>query len=284
MSDNLLENVRYLGVMQSNKENIQNAAPDEKKRGKYFKSYSEQNLQTAISEVQSGEQTIYGASKKHLIPLKTLWNRIKGKSSAKHGNSTLLSIETEQLLVDWIVQCARMGDPRTKDQVIRAAAACAKAENGKDCKGDVPSSHWMANFINRNPSVSFRTPSSLTRAAANVSQSDIINYINNVRDDLKTMLKENFDEVMNDPSAFGNTDETNFELNPVPSKVLANKGSRNVYRVETAKPKERVTATFTFLATGEVLTPQLIFKKSFSRTPEVSYACGGKINTLHRIN
>lgn len=75
----------------------------------------------------------------------------------------------------------------------------------------------------------------------------------------------------------GNADETGIDYNPVPDKVLVKKGSKNVYWVETAKPKERLSIRYTYTASGLMLTPQLILRESISNIVDISYACGGNV-------
>lgn len=249
-----------------------------KERGKYFQSYTNQDLLAAIDEVKNKKMTISSISKQFNIPKTTIFNRIKGLTTSDHGKKQVLDPETERKLVEWIVLCAKMGDPRTKDQLLQAAAECSKlvCKKSKGFKNELPTSKWLSCFIKRNPAVSFRTPSSLSRASANVSKQDIINFIENFKLQLEDMLGENLQTLLKDPSAWGNCDETGFELNPVPPKVLAKKGAKNVYRVETAKPKERISVMFTFLADGRCFTPQLILKKSLSTIADIAFASGGK--------
>lgn len=140
-----------------------------------------------------------------------------------------------------------MGDPRTKHQLMVAAAECGNLIHsiGNGFKAGVLSLQWVDSFMQRHPTVSFRTPESITRDSANESQNNIINFIENTGEQLKEFLKENFEPLLRDPTAWGNSDETNFELNPVPSKVLTKKGGKNVYRVESAKPKEKISVMHT---------------------------------------
>lgn len=221
---------------------VEEEAAAEKKRGKYFKTYSEEDLQKAIAEVKSENMTAYGAAKKYSIPIATIVKRAKGKTTNAHGRQPVLSAETEKSLVDWIVSCAKMGDPRIKDQVLKAAADCAKVSSVEGFKKELPSSRWLDGFLKRNPTVSFRTPSSLTRASANVSKSNVVDFITNTLEQLKDMLKEDFEAIENDPKAWGNSDETNFELNPVPPKVLAKKGAKKIDRKNDREERKRQNA------------------------------------------
>lgn len=76
--------------------------------------YTKEDLQNSLREVSEGS-SIYAASKKHNVPETTLRDRHRGVSSDKLGRKALFENETEKKLSDWIIECAVMGDPRTKE-------------------------------------------------------------------------------------------------------------------------------------------------------------------------
>jgi Tc5 transposase DNA-binding domain len=274
IEDLIQENVLDVG------EEIQQHPNLEKKvRGKYSKSYGEHDLGKAVDDVKSKRMTGYAAAKCHKVPYSTIMNRVYGNASNIHGRVPVFSSEIEREIAQWIIQCAELGDPRTKDELLNAAAELAKLslEDKNHFKNEHPSSSWLKGFLERNKGISFRTPASVTRAAANVSSEEIVNFIRNLHNYLQT---NNLLHLLNEPTAWGNSDETGVDYNPVPRKVLAEKGALNVYRVETAKPKERVSVMYTFIASGVMLTPQLILKDSTSCIADVAFACGGKFFTI----
>jgi transposase-like protein len=242
---------------------------------KNYRNYSKESLQQALNEIKNEKTSIYTAAKKYSIPSATLFKRLKNGNLKKSGRSSVLSADIEKELADWLITSAQLGDPKTTEELLSAAAELAKLspDEKKHFKSEIPSRTWLKGFLSRNPRVSFRTPSTVSRASANVSAKDIINYINGVHNYLE---KKNLLHVLNEPTAWGNSDETGIELNAVPRTVLAAKGAKNVYRVETARPKERVSVMYTFLASGEMLTPQMILKESTSTITDIAFACGGK--------
>jgi Tc5 transposase DNA-binding domain len=269
MEVNLVENFLSNDVVDAAQEE------HKKKRGKYFKTYNEETLTKAVSDVKSNKMRAYAASKLYSVPYTTLVDRMSGKSSDLHGRALVLSPEIESQLAQWLIECAKMGDPRTKEELLQAAAELAKLspDEKKQFKHEIPSSTWIKGFLTRNKEISFRTPASLTRAAANVSAAEITKFIT---DFYHFLDEKNFLHLLDDPSAWGNSDETGVDFNPVPRQVLAEKGAKNVYRVETAKPKERVSVMYTFVASGRMLTPQLILTESTSNVADIAFACGGK--------
>ncbi|KAG5674303.1 hypothetical protein PVAND_004281 [Polypedilum vanderplanki] len=82
---------------------------------------------------------------------------MKGNLSNKSGIQTILSSEVEGKLAKWLIDCAKKGDLRTKEDLKIAATDYDKYEN------DPP----------KHPSVSVRTPENLGKASATVTQDDI---------------------------------------------------------------------------------------------------------------
>jgi hypothetical protein len=232
-----------------------------KKRGKYFNSYTEEDVEIAIKEIEGNKMTAYTAAKKFHIPKTTLLNRFKGKFSSQHGKLQILSPEVEQEVVEWLIRCSKMGDPRTKDDLMKAVSELAKfsPDEHNRFKNDFPSSFWLQSFMKRHPEVKFRKPSTLSKASATVSKSNIMHFFNTF---VAWLDENNFRHVFADPKQVGNGDETGFLLSPVPQRVLAAKGQKQVYRQATADPKAQVSVMFNFLASGDFLPPQLILKNS----------------------
>lgn len=129
---------------------------EKKVRGKYSKSYEGHNLVKAVDDVKNKKNTGYAAAKYHKVPYSTIMNRVYGNASNIYGRVPFLSPEIEKEISQWLIECAEIGGPRTKDELL----------NG---------------FLERNKGVSFRTPASVTRAAANVSSEEIVKFINSLR-------------------------------------------------------------------------------------------------------
>jgi Tc5 transposase DNA-binding domain/helix-turn-helix, Psq domain len=250
-------------------------------RGKYQK-YNNESLSQAIQDIKDKKLSINSAAKKYAVPKSTIFSRLKHDDNTKPwGRTPTLTAETERKLAEWLKDCQKMGDPRTREELINAAAELGKltSDETKYFKNGIPSASWLKGFLKRNPDISFRTPSSVTRASANVSAGEIIKFINNFR---AYLINENLSHLLDDPTAWGNSDETGVEYNPVPQQVLGEKGSKVVYRVETSKPKERVTFMYTFIASGISLTPQIILKKPCTAILDVGIVCGGKFLNFKR--
>jgi hypothetical protein len=244
-------------------------------QSKKRKKYAEENLIPALERIKEGS-TIYAASKEFNIPWPTLKRHAEGVS-AKTGRSTVLDAEVETKLAEWIILHARMGQPREKNEVIDAARDLS-LKNVDPLKrfgtaDGRPSDRWYEKFLLRHPQISIRTPQSVTRSSANVSEDDIRRFFSKLRSWLE---EENLLHCMNDPSRILNSDEKGFDLNPKSAKVLAERGAKNVYQVESAKPKQRISVMYTFAANGKSYKPQIILKSGLRKTPEVAFALGSK--------
>lgn len=137
------------------------------------KKYTKEDLINALEEI-SGGSSIYAASKKFKVPESTLKSRFNFKRRDQSGRKPLLEIEIETKLAHWIIESAAIGDPRTKEEVLTAAAELSNLDKTQ-AKKDLLSNGWLTRFLKRNPKVSFRTPQAVTRSSANLKRSQNLN-------------------------------------------------------------------------------------------------------------
>ncbi|KAJ8967933.1 hypothetical protein NQ314_002574 [Rhamnusium bicolor] len=71
--------------------------------------------------------------------------------------------------------------------------------------------------------------------------------------------REGLKHILNDSSRIFNGDETNFLLCPKNKKVIACRGTKNVYEVDQGVAKASLTVMFTFSATGNLSPPMIIY-------------------------
>jgi len=245
---------------------------------KKYKHYDVAALEEALKKVSDNKLTIYAASKKYDIPESTISFRLKKKQKEddlkKAGRGSVLTESEESQLADWLIISSELGDPKSKDDLIHAAADIRNlrsASSSPQFKNGLPTKFWVNMFLKRNPRISIRTPESISRAAAMVPASRIERFFETFQ---RFLEKENLAHVLNRPDAFYNIDETNFELNPTLKRVLAKKGAKTVYKVDSAKAKQNITVCYCFGANGSMLKTQVILKEQFSRMEEMAYASG----------
>lgn len=122
---------------------------------------------------------------------------------------------------------------------------------------------WYRSFLRCNPIITSRTSEHVTSASANVSESDIKKWFNDIYQYLED---KNLTHILTDPKGIFNGDETGFSLCPKTKRVLAAKGSKYVYEVATGNAKKNITVMFTFNAEGN--TCQLMIIHNYKRIPQ----------------
>jgi hypothetical protein len=112
----------------------------------------------------------------------------------------------------------------------------------------------------------------VTSASATVTSENLDYFFKNI---CNYIADNKLEHLYGQPKAFLNLDESGFELNALPSKVLVSKKAAHAYAIETAKHNERITVTACICADGTYLTPQVIYKPSFSRIEEAATLARG---------
>ncbi|KAK9694427.1 Tc5 transposase DNA-binding domain [Popillia japonica] len=112
------------------------------------------------------------ASKLYNIPRITLIGKIKGTypEECKSGVPTVLSRE-EDILVNWILNMAKMGFPINKDQLLdNVTMLCRELKRHNKFNDGRPGRHWFEGFLKRHPQISLRMSENLTAFRAAVTE------------------------------------------------------------------------------------------------------------------
>lgn len=175
----------------------------------------------------------------------------------------------------------KKGFPRRKEDLLAAVNIFLK-DNPRNTpfNENGPGIHWYKSFMNRHQILTNRTPEAVTKGSGNVSKNDICKWFIDNESYLKS---KNYFEILSDPNRVFNGDETCFQLCPNAGKVLAPKGTKNVYEVEQGPSKTNITVMFTFSAAGGITPPMIIY--AYKRLPpkiatSVPQECG--IGKLHK--
>ncbi|KAG5674292.1 hypothetical protein PVAND_004270 [Polypedilum vanderplanki] len=245
------------------------------------KQYNAELMQTALDSITNEGKSIYSVSKEYNIPKSTLKGKLAIKiDSKKAGTKPIISIENEIKICDWLIECAKKGDPRTKDDLIQAAAQYDAYENKVSRFGkNGPSKKWIRNFLIRHKNISFRKPEKLGKASATVTSQDIDNFFHILE---KWFIDNGHQDLFLHAERWFNLDESCFDLNSTPDRVLAAKGAKTVYSVNSTNLHDNITTTFCFSANGAVWSVQVLFNKTFSKLEEISYAADEEL-TLRKI-
>lgn len=152
----------------------------------------------------------------------------------KRGPKPLLTEAEETVLVKYIRGAHKQARPVTKSNVLNAVETILKEEavQGITRKrppsfvGCTPKQKWWTLFRKRHPTLTFRTPETLTSARKNISVAIIKQWFQDVLD---FMSEIDALDALDDPSRNFNIDESGFSISPTPGKVLTEKGEKHVF-------------------------------------------------------
>ncbi|CAH0729912.1 unnamed protein product, partial [Brenthis ino] len=101
-------------------------------------------------------------------------------------------------------------------------------------KDNYPGDGWFKAFLKRHPDIVQRTSEGVTQSSANISELDIRKWFTEIHQYLEEI---GLLHLLDNPKRVFNGDESGFQLCPKTGKVLAVKGTKNVYSVETNNSK-----------------------------------------------
>lgn len=164
--------------------------------------------------------------------------------------------EAEEELVQWILDGQYVGTPRSRDEIKHSAWILSQANTeGRQFGENGPSNGFVGRFLKRHPNLTSRKPEGLSSAAANVTQTNLMNWFDHVE---KYLRENNFMDVLDDPRRILNCDEAGFALNPVGRLVIAERNAKDVHHV-LRNEKEQLTVLYTFSADGFTYNPFIVY-------------------------
>lgn len=180
------------------------------------------------------------------------------------GPATILRENEEQSLEKWILELARKGFPRKKEDIQSSVQRFLRDNpRANPFNNNRPGDGWFRAFLRRHPAIVQRTSEAVSSASACVSEANIRKWFQ----EIKSYIDERkLTDVIQDPCRVFNGDETGFQICPKTGKVYAQKGSKNVYTVDQGPSKECITVMFTFSASGETCVPMIVYP--YKRIPD----------------
>lgn len=234
--------------------------------------YSPNKVNQALRAISNG-MPVLKASKEFKVPRTTLRNKLSGKcpvESHRHcGPDSILGESNEKLLVDWLLNCAKMGFPIDREGLLHSVRKLVDASNIKTpFVNNKPGKKWYYAFLHRHPILSTKHAEYVNKARGTVTEQKIRNWFSEVLE-----LLEN-SEALNFPERVFNMDETCFCLAPKGGLIIGPRG-QNVYSESANSDKENITTLFTVNAMGQFAPPLTIYK--YERIP-ASLAAAAPIN------
>lgn len=224
--------------------------------------YSPTKVTKALDAIRGG-MPVQTASKTFHVPRTTLRHKIEGhspESSGHVGPQAVLGKDAEDLLVQWIQTCAKMGFPINKAALFSSVHKMVTSGNfSTPFVNNRPGIKWFNSFMKRHPEISQKHAEYINMARAGITEEKIRRWFMEV----KELLDDDF-EVLSHPKRVFNMDETSFYLSPKGAVVLATRGEP-VYDVSSNSDKENITTLITVNALGEIAPPLTVFK--YERLP-----------------
>ncbi|XP_071109876.1 uncharacterized protein [Haliotis cracherodii] len=195
------------------------------------------------------------------IPKSTLHDKLSNKVPLvyRKGPSPILSKDEERHLSDWAIHMSSIGYGRTRDELLDTVQKIIKLDGRENpFTDDRPGRDWFRAFLKRNPTISVRTPTQLSKERAMVSQQKIADWF----DTFTTYIADKTDsDILHDPSRLYNADESGFPMCPKSGRVLAERGSQTVYNF-SASDKSQITVLACASASGDYTPPMIVFPGS----------------------
>ena len=235
--------------------------------GKYIKKkdssraqWSEESLIKAVTAVREKKMGVNEASRNYGIPSRTLRRRIIKNSTKKIGLGPygVLGYENEIRLVNHIKRLETCGfAPTSRDLRMLAYSFGEKLGlEGKFNKDKrIAGYDWFRSFMQRHPNLSVRQAEGLSVARAQSLNRETVSAYFEV---LKKTLVDN--ELIDKPGHIFNMDESGLQIINKVGKVVATKGSKEVYRLTSGEKGETVTVIACCNAEGNFLPPVCILK------------------------
>lgn len=245
--------------------------PRTRKRTTNFRSYSDEQLKNAVSEIIKTGMSARIVAKQTGIPRCTLNRYIKkAKLSGeeeinyrpKNEHLKVFSHQNELLIVDYIRHASSIHYGMTSLAARKLAFEFGEVNNipmPANWKRDgAAGKEWLYSMMKRHK-FSFRTPEQTSIAhATSFNEANVKMFYNNFKD-----LKATYKFL---PQDVYNLDETGCGTVHKPQKVIADCGKRVVGQITSAERGSLVTCVNIICATGKAIPPFIIFPMSILKT------------------
>lgn len=234
----------------------------------------------AANDVVSKKLSLRKAAEKYKLNFMSLQRYIK-RDNQQVGYirpRQIFSDELETRLEEYIVNCSRIYYGLTSREVRLLAYEYAVAckirypENWNNTK--MATEDWLLSFKKRHPNLSLRQPEATSLArATSFNANNVGNFYNN--------LEKVFKRYHFEGHQVWNVDETGLTTVQKPSKILAEKGKKQVGRTTSAEKGATVTMELAVNAIGNFVPPLFIFPRVHFKSHFISQGPTGCIGVAH---
>lgn len=222
--------------------------------------------ETCLSQIEDGTMKKSEAAKTLKTNRMNIDRKLKKREEFRAAQrlkpppNTLFTNEQEQNIVDWVLTSQDRGGSRDFVDILDYSTNYAKelqleitSKSGQLTRG------WLWRFLKRHPELAVYAPSSVSKEAGNVPLERVRYFVGVIKKYILTHPE--LQAVAKDPSRMGNTDESCIEVN-VKSKFYVGAKGKPMIVPDDAKSKTNFTVTYTAMATGEILTTQILLKNN----------------------
>lgn len=213
--------------------------------------YTKEQLEECLNAIRSKRLTQREAAKKYNIPRSTIKNKLKNKTSRKHGRPTVFTTLEEMNFVAHVTALAEYGFPLEESDLIFVIKDYLSSQGRivKEFTNNTPGREWVRSFLKRHEELSKRFANNIKRVRAQVSEQVIEEFIDNLTPILESIPPENI----------YNYDESNLTDDPGKKTVICKRGAKYPERIVNST-KLSYSAMFCGNAAGEVIPPYIIYK------------------------
>lgn len=223
-------------------------------------SWSDEDMRRAVKAVEKGTHSIRQAAKSHGVPYATLCDRLKNRypnKKVKLGRKPVFTEKQETELATYVLKLTNMFyglTPSSIKQIAFEYAVANKIRHNFNPEKKTCGKDWLRGFLLRNPQISLRRPepTSLNRVLA-FNRQDVNLFYDN--------LEEVVEKYKFEPHRIFNVDETGISGVHKPSRILAQKGRKQVGAITSGERGQNTTIVCCISASGLYVPPMFIFKR-----------------------
>ena len=229
----------------------------EKKKRKPRTVHNEETLQRAVDLVRSGRMTYRQAQLTFGIPRSTLSDKVNGNTTSQlKGPEPYLGREVEERIASWLKKMARVGYGQTRDTLFdKVQDIVARLNIPTPFPDGRPTKNWYYLFMKRFPYLGIRQAQLLSRERAGVTRKGIEEWYEEFQ---RYLIETGNIDILQEPNRIFNCDETGFPIAPKPPKIIAERGTPNVY-ARGSSSKQTITVMLCACAAGYYVKPMIIY-------------------------
>lgn len=226
-------------------------------RARKYKTYTEDQLKSALASIKNEKLTLKVASKRFNISVGTLSNHMNKKHQGKHGHPTVLTEEEEKKIVEHMKIVSEWGFPFDNIDLRVCVRTMLNMQGRKILlfKENMPSRDWAQSFLKRHSSeITRRRAQNIKLVRASLSTEDVSEFFSNIK-----ICLTNEDDTFIPPTHIFNYDETNLSDDPGTKKCIFKRGVKYPERVINYT-KASTSVMFCGSASGTMLPAYVVYK------------------------